>query len=117
MSLHAGSNLRFATAWRTHSADEHSVNKCTERMFAVLEIVPATLVEHLTQDLNWRLSSVLFNDWHVEIIDKNDNFLAESGSKNTVSSFIEFAVDDVLNLIAVGLCGKANLDRLVLSNF
>ena len=86
-------------------------------MLGILEVVPAALVEHLTQDLDGRLSSVLLYFGHVQIVDEDNNLVAETGSENTVSSLVELAIDDVLNLVAMGLCRETDLNRLVLGNF
>ena len=117
MPLHAGSDLGLATTWRAHRANQHGVNECAERMLVVLEIVPAALVEHLAKNLDGRLRSVLLNLRHVQIIDEDDDFLAVASTEHAGSPLVKFAINYVLNLVAMGLGRETNLDGDVLGSF
>ena len=113
VSLHTWCDLGFTTAWRSHGADKHRIDKGTEGVLVVLEIIPTTLVEHLTQDLNGRLRSILLDRGHIEIIDKDDDLLAKTSAEYASTSLLELSIDNVLHLVAASLGGEADLDRLV----
>ena len=82
-------------------------------MFVVLEIVPSTLIEHLTQDFDGRLSSVLLNQRHVEIINEDDNLFAHTSAKDTSTSLFKSTINDILNLIAASLSRETDFDEMV----
>ena len=110
MSLHTGCDTRFATTWRSHSANKHSIDECAEGMLVISQLIPSTLVKHLTQDLDRRLSTVLFDLGHVEIIDKDHDLMAKTSTKYAISSLLKFTIDDVLHLVATSLGRESNLD-------
>ena len=114
MTLQTWRDLRLATTWWAHSTDEHGVHEGTERMLVILQIVPATLIEHLAEDLNGGLCAVLLNLRHVEIIDEDDDLLAHAGTEYTSSALLKLVVNDFLNLVAAGLSGETDLNELIL---
>ena len=52
-------------------ADEADVDEISERANG-FSIVPALVVHPLSDNLNWRLSTVFFKRGHVEIVNKED---------------------------------------------
>ena len=82
-------------------------------MSAIFKIVPAALIKQLAQDFNGGLRSVELSLRHIQIVNKNDDLLAKRSTKVARSSLLNFAVNDFLNLIAVGLRRETNLNRAV----
>jgi len=103
MTLQAGCNEGFTTSRGTHGTDKHRIDKVSERMSAVFEIVPAALIKQLTQDFNGRLRSIKLSLRHIEIVNKNDDLLTKRRTEITSSSLLNFSVNDFLNLIAARL--------------
>ena len=100
MALEARGNERLSTSGRTHSSDDHSVNEFLERMFAVLQVVPSTLINKLAQDFDRGLGSVLFFKRHVKIVNKNDCLHTETlWSEDTSAALVRFLVNNTLDLI------------------
>ena len=54
------------------------------------------VIEPLSDEFNRRLSSVDLESRHVEIINKEDELLAERRTKHALPSLVQLAVDDVL---------------------
>ena len=79
-------------------------------MFAVLSIIPTALVHKLSQDLNWRLSTVLLNLWHIQVIDKDYTTFRIRWCEYTLSSLLQLRIDNVLYRIAMGLSRESNFD-------
>lgn len=114
MTLHARSDVSFTTTWRTHGANEHSVDELTEWMLVVSQVIPSTLIQHLAKNLDRRLSTVLFDLGHVQVIDENDDSLAKAGSEYTSAALFKLVVNDILDLVAVSLGREADLNELEL---
>lgn len=109
MPLQSRSDVGLACSREPHSTDEHGVNECSEWMFVILQIVPPTLLHHLSQDFDSRLRTEFLELRHVQIVNKDDHLHAESGTKDSLSSLLEFSIDDILHLVAASLCRETNL--------
>ena len=103
MALQTGRNKGFTTSRGSHCTDKHRIDEVSERMSAIFEIVPAALIKQLAQDFNGGLRAVELSLRHIQIVNKNDDLLAKRSTKVARSSLLNFAVNDFLNLIAVGL--------------
>lgn len=69
----------------------------------------------LSKDFNRRLRAELFLLRHVEVVNEDDSFDPEtSGSEVTCSDFLNLAIYNVLNLVAMGLCTKPDFNSNVL---
>ena len=112
MPLHTGSNLRLTTAC-THGANEHGIDESLEWVLVVSQLIPATLVEHLPQNFNRGLSTVLLDFRHVQVIDKDYNLVSETSPEDTSAAFVESSIDDILHLIAGCLGRETDFNRLV----
>jgi len=111
MSLESWCNETSSTTWSTHSCDNHRINDVSEWMLVILSIVPSTLINELPQDLNWWLSAISLLLWHVEIIDEDDASHTESWTVVIFSPLIEFHIDNVLDVIAVGLGRESDFNN------
>jgi hypothetical protein len=90
MALHALSDSGTATTGWTHGRHEDNIfNFLHEKL---LPFIPAFMVKPLTDKLNWRLGSIFFSLRHVQVIDKNDEFLARRRAENTLSAFLELFI-------------------------
>lgn len=110
VSLESWGDIRFTTSWRSHSSDDTCVNDISERMLVVFSVVPASLIDKLSQNFNWWLSSEYLL-WHIEIINKDDAFHTESGTKVILSSLIKLHVNNVLDLVTSSLSGETDFDN------
>lgn len=110
MSLESWRDETSSTTWSTHSCDNHGINDISEWMLVIFSIIPSTLINELPQDLNWWLGAVSLLLWHVEIIDEDDASHTESWSEMVFSPLIEFHIDNVLDVVAVGLGRESHLD-------
>ena len=77
-------HIRVLICSCSSAVDQLKVGRLTDG-FAV---VPASEVHPLTQQLNGRLSSVHFQRRHVEIVDEEDQELAQRRSKHTFTTTI-----------------------------
>ena len=79
-------------------------------MLVIFSVIPATVINHLSKDLDWWLSSVLLKFWHVQVIDIDNTASSEPWSKSISSPLFNLHIDNILNHVAMGLSGKADLD-------
>jgi len=103
MTLISWRDKSLTTAGGSHSVHNNSVNHVTERMLFVLVVVPTALSHILSEDLNRGLCTVSLNLRHVKIIDEDNTLHTHTGSKNTTSNLVKFAINNILNLIATSL--------------
>jgi hypothetical protein len=109
MPKNSRSDEGAATSRWSHCADEQAFLDYLEILILVFEVVKSALIEHLSQDLYWRLSPPLFFVWHVEVINKND-VPAEPWAENTFPDTVQLLIYDILSLSAGSLGGEADLD-------
>jgi hypothetical protein len=74
----------------------------------ILPVVPSFMIQELSQQLNWRLCSVLFFFGHVQIIHKNNILFANRCPENTSFNFFQFEVNRILGLVGRSLCRENN---------
>jgi hypothetical protein len=97
---------------RTHRCqDNKSFQTHPLKVFAV---VPALVVQVLSDQFDGRLSSILFFFGHVHIVNKDDALLTDGRSVDSLPEFVYLIVDSVLGLVASGLCRKDHRDILIL---
>ncbi len=60
-------------------------------------LIPSSLVEELSDQLNWRLGTILFLCGHVQVIDEQ-NGPANLGAVESFTFSVHLAVNDVLSL-------------------
>lgn len=122
MSLESWSDERFTSTWSSHSSNYHSFLNVSERMLVVFSVIPSSLIDKLSQDLNWWLGSEVWL-WHVQVINKDNTSHSEPWTKVILSSLIQLHVNNVLDLVAMSLSREPDLDhqefvsgKLVLEN-
>ena len=79
-------------------------------MLVVLAVIPTTLVHELTKNLDGRLGTVLFDFWHVEIIDEDDSAFRVHRAEVASATLLKRVVNNVLHLVAVGLRRETDLN-------
>lgn len=84
------------TGW-THCCDQNGVDNIAEWLLFVFVLIPSSLVQELPDQLDWRLSPVLFFRRHVQIIHKQDA-PTSLGSVESLSLPVHLSVDDILRL-------------------
>ena len=69
------------------------------------------LVDKLAQQFDRRLGSVLFDGWHVHVVDENDAFLVALCPVELLALLDELGLDVSLRATAVGLGREVEHDR------
>jgi len=80
----------------------------------IFSIVPAFMIEILTNEFNGRLSSVFFLFWHVEIINEDNTLFAYWWAIHSLSQFIQFSINSVLSLITACLRTENHANVLII---
>ena len=114
MTLETVGDGRTATTWGSHSRDKDDIFNLLEVFLLGFSVVPSLMVHPLADKLNRRLSEVLFSLRHVQIIDKDDIFLAGGRSENTLSTLLKLFIETILGLVGRGLSGESDGDHSVL---
>lgn len=79
-------------------------------MLVILSVIPSSTINHLSQNFNWWLRSILLKFWHIQIININDSPCSKPWSKCISSSLFNLHVNNILHNIAVSLSGETNFD-------
>jgi len=87
-----------STTWWAHGRDKDDILNL--HVLLSESIVPAFVVHPLTEEFDWRLSTVFFLFRHVQIINKENESLAYWRTVNTFPSLLEFCVHGILSLIS-----------------
>jgi hypothetical protein len=103
MSSHTLSDMSSTTTWWTHGSDKVHLLKMSEWMLIIFSVIPSTLIDPLSKDLNWRLSTIFLDLWHVQIVNEYNTLHSNSWTEMILSQFSEFTINDVLDLIASSL--------------
>ena len=82
MTQETGRDIVSATAGRTHGAHELYLDEIDFGL--VFAVVPVPVVEHLTQELDGRLSTIRLYLWHVYVVYKANAFLSHGRAKDTL---------------------------------
>lgn len=114
MSLEPGSQRASATAGWTHGGDKHDILNFHERFFFLGSVVPTLVVHPLSQDLNWRLCTISFFLWHVQVVDEDCKSLSCRWPIDSFSSFLKLLIESFLSLICGGLSGESHRNILVI---
>lgn len=61
-------------------------------------VVPSVVVHPLADQLDGRLCPVLFQCWHVQIVNEKDCVLSERRGVHPLPSLVQFAVDQILKI-------------------
>ena len=80
----------------------------------MVSIIDKTIVDDLSDKANWRLSSILIKERHVEIIHKIDESLAWWWTESSTSSFVYLRFNN--NLKGFGISVVIEVNRCVKSN-
>ena len=110
MSLEPWGDIRSSTSWSSHSCDNHGVNYVSKWVLVIFSVVPASLINKLSQDFNRWLRTIFLLLGHIKIINKNYASHAKSRTEMVFSALIEFHVHDVLDLVAMGLGRESNFN-------
>lgn len=114
VTLESGCDEGLTTTWRAHSRNDHCINDVSEGVLVVTALVPAALVDQLSQNFNWRLCTIVLFLWHVEIVDEDNATHAKFGSEVVLPTLVQLHIDDVLNLVGMGLGRETDLNGDVL---
>jgi hypothetical protein len=81
-------------------------------MGSVFTVVPAALVEPLSEDFNGRHGTGGLSVRHVQVINEDDSSVAKFGSEVTSLStlLIHLEIDQVLDHVGLGLSGESTLN-------
>mmetsp|Transcript_3271 Transcript_3271/g.5419 ORF Transcript_3271/g.5419 Transcript_3271/m.5419 type:complete len:273 (+) Transcript_3271:4098-4916(+) len=90
-----------ASAGRTHRSDKLGIHDGSEMAWR-LPLVPTTMIEPLSEQLNRRLRKVLFALRHVEVVHEDDVLLADRRPKHAFSPLVHLGIDDVLGHVGRG---------------
>lgn len=96
-----------ATIWWPHGSNYLHFNQLhREELFVV---IPNLVIKQLSEELNCRLRfhSILVR--HVDVINKNNKFLAQRRAIYTLPPFVKFAHNDVLSGSWTGIAIKGKL--------
>lgn len=100
-----------ATNRREHSS--HKIDSAKVFEFLGVKVIPSSVVHPLSQEFDWRLSSIFFFLRHVEIVNKDDYFVSSFFrpilALTTTSA--DFAIDESLDLVGVGLSRKGSVEE------
>lgn len=102
-----------ASTWGTHCSYEDDIFNSLPRTLFILAVVPTSVVHPLSQKFERGLSTVVFLLWHIQIINENDELLANRGSIHSLSSLFELIIKIVLSLICRGLSRECNSQSLI----
>jgi hypothetical protein len=112
MSQKSGSDI---VVYGCHAVEIGDVDCVLENLLLFLEIVKPLLVDQLPQELDGWLGAVLFLNWHVEIVDKNDDFWnAFRTDYMLAATFVQFSFNLLLHLRAGGSGTEHYLQESVL---
>lgn len=104
MSYKPSSNIGPASSGGSHGSKQSHVLQ--EHKLKIFSIVPALVVQVLTENFDGRLGPIIFLFRHVEIIDENYTFFAHWRSVVATSAFVHFGIDGVLGLVCTRLRRK-----------
>jgi hypothetical protein len=90
-------DLRSTASWWFHSRKHGSI--LDEHELQIFSVVPSFVVHILSKDFDWGLSTIGFLLGHIQVIDKNDAFLAHGWAVIASSSLVHFRVNSVLSLV------------------
>lgn len=83
----------------SHGCNEHNVLDLHERLLFLSSIIPALVVHPLSKDLNWRLCTISFFLWHIEIVNEDGESFSSWWTVHALSSFLELFIETFLCLI------------------
>mmetsp|Transcript_7011 Transcript_7011/g.26194 ORF Transcript_7011/g.26194 Transcript_7011/m.26194 type:complete len:240 (-) Transcript_7011:426-1145(-) len=91
-----------STTSRSHGCHKLNIGYGGESAFFAASIEPSTMILPLAQQFNWWLCTVHFWSRKIEVIHKNNHFLANSRSHNSSLAFHKLGLNDILSLICTG---------------
>ena len=83
------------TARRSHGTAKIDVNQVAE-LADRLAVVPAAEVHPLAEELDGRLRAEHLERRHVQVVDEEDEVLAERGAEDALAPLVQLRVDEVL---------------------
>jgi hypothetical protein len=98
VTLESGGDEGLATAWGSHSGDDHGVNDVAERVLVVLSFVPPVLIDELAEDFDGGLSAVVLFLWHVQVVYEDYATHTKLRAEVIFPTFVQLSINDVLNL-------------------
>lgn len=112
MALETRGDYRFTTSRGSHSTDRHTINQVSEGMGSVFTVVPASLIEPLSEDFDWGHGTRRLSVGHVKIINKDDSPVSEFRSEVTSLSTlgVHLEIDQVLDHVSLRLGRESTLD-------
>lgn len=90
-----------------HSSDKRHFDGSSEVLLRRVDVIPTTVVHPLSQQLDWRLCTILLFLWHIQIVDENHAVLAKRRTVEALSLLLHTRVDDLLSLICSRLGGES----------
>ena len=96
----ARSNWIFTSSGRTHRSNNHNIRDLLQLVPLVSVVIPLFMVHPLSKQLNRRLSTLVFNGWHIHIIYVDDQLFVICRPQVPPLLFLEF----VFNLLLGEVC-------------
>jgi hypothetical protein len=88
MSEQTRSDWVSASSWGRAGCYKYAILNVDEEEF--FKFIGASLINDLSEKLIWRLSTVLFESWHVDVVDENNHFSAGWGTEEIFLFSLEF---------------------------
>jgi hypothetical protein len=97
-----------ASTWSGTAANQCCVNDLLPKKFG--SVINTSIIDQISQKFNRRLCAILFDFGQVDIVDKNDDALIGSGTKNSLGLFVKFGLNRELGFFRFGFGRKVEED-------
>lgn len=101
MSGESEINVEGSRFWVLASS-EHNINEIF-LLFEMVSIVDKSVINDLSDEADWRLSSVFIKEWHVKIIHEVDESLAWWWTEGSTSSLVYLRFNNDLKSFGVSV--------------
>ena len=99
MTLDARRDDRSPSTRWSHGGHEDNIHEPVKWLLLRLPIIPASMIQELSEELEWRLSTIFLLLWHIEIINEDDELLANGRTIDAFSPLLKLFIEVVLGLI------------------
>ena len=87
------------TSWRAHGRDEDQVLQSLEGFVFIDAVIPTVVVHELADELDGWHGAELFFHGHVQVINEDDELLADGWAVDTLAVLVELGIHEVLHLV------------------
>ena len=101
MSSQTEINVERSGLWILASG-EHDIDK-EFLFFEMVSVIDDTIIDDLSDEADWRLSSILIKEWHVEIIHEIDESFAWWWSESSSGSLVNLGFNNNLKSFGVSV--------------